>query len=66
MSASGSKVVSDHASDLSSTKKPILFVGFLFLETDLLLELGIADDLVQSRRNSRVPQFKIRKILTCN
>ena len=26
-------------------------MGFLFLETDLLLELGILDDLVQSRGN---------------
>ena len=41
MSASHSKVVVDHEGDLSSSKKPILLLGFLFLETDLLLELGI-------------------------
>ena len=46
----------DHVSDLSSTKEPILFVSFLFLETDLFLEVGILDDLVQSRSNSRIQQ----------
>ena len=29
-------------------RKPVLFLGFLFLETDLLLNVGILDDLVQS------------------
>ena len=32
-------VVVDHESDLSSSKQPVLFVGFLLLEADLLLEL---------------------------
>ena len=39
MSTSDSKVVVDHESDLSSTKEPILFLGFLFLQTDLFLEV---------------------------
>ena len=39
MSTSDSKVVVDHVSDLSSTKKPILFLSFLFLETDLFFLL---------------------------
>ena len=52
------KVVVDHVSDLSSTKKPILFLSFLFLQTDLFLEVGILDDLVQSRRNPRVQHLK--------
>ena len=39
MSTSDSKVVVNHVSDLSSSKKPILFLGFLFLQSDLLFEL---------------------------
>ena len=47
MSTSDSKVVVDHVSDLSSAKEPTLFLSFLFLQTDLFLEVGILDDLVQ-------------------
>ena len=47
MSTSDSKVVLDHESDLSSTKKPILFLSFLFLQTDFFLEVGILDDPVR-------------------
>ena len=54
MSTSHSKVVVDHEGDLSASQKSVLFLGFLFLETDLLLEVGILDDLVQSRSDSRV------------
>ena len=60
MSASQSKVVVDHEGDLSSSQKLVNFLGFLFLETDLL-EVGILDDLVQSRSNRRVKHFKIWK-----
>ena len=35
-------------------------------ETDLLLELGILDDLVQSRSNLRVQHLEIYKILSRN
>ena len=66
MSASHSKVVVDHEGELSSSKKPVLFLGFLFLETDLLLELGILDDLEQNRSNLRVQHLKIWKILSRN
>ena len=66
MSASDSKVVADHGSDLSSAKEPDLFLSFLFFETDLLLELEILGDLVQSRSDSRVQHFEIREILACN
>ena len=59
MSTSHSKVVVDHESDLSSSEEPILFLGFLFLETDLHLEVGILDDLVQSRSNLRVQHLRI-------
>ena len=36
-----------------------LLLGFLFLETGLLLELGILDDLVRSRSRLRAQQNKI-------
>ena len=35
----------------------------MFLETDLLLELGIPDDLVQSRSNLRVQHLEMWKTL---
>ena len=60
MSASNREVVSDHVSDLSSAKKQIFFLSFLFLQTDLFLEVGILDDLVQSRRNPRIQHLKVR------
>ena len=58
MSTSDSKVVVDHVSDLSSTKKPVICLGSLFLQTDLFLEIGILDDLIQSRSNPRVQAFQ--------
>ena len=60
MSASESKVVVDRVSDLSSSKNPILLLGFPFFQAHLLLEVGILGDLVQSRSNSRVQHFEIR------
>ena len=66
MSASHSKVVVDHEGDLSSSWKPVLFPGFLFLKSDPFLDLVILDDLVQCRCNSRVHHLKIREILTLN
>ena len=65
MSTSHSKVVVDRKSDLSSSWKPVRFLGFLFLETDLL-ELGILIDLVQSRSNLRVQHLEIWKNLSAN
>ena len=38
----------------SPSQKPVLFLGFLFFETDLLLEVRNLDDLVQSRGNLRI------------
>ena len=66
MNASNSKIVVDHQGDLSSSQKPILFLGFLFLETDLLLEVGVLDDLLQSRSDLRVQHFEIRERLARN
>ena len=37
----------DQVSDLSSMKETVLFLSFLFLQTDLSFELGIMDDSVQ-------------------
>ena len=62
MSSSDSKVVVDYVSDPSSAKESILFLSFLFLQTDLSLEVGILDDLVQSRRNPRIQHLKIREM----
>ena len=58
VSTSDSKVDEDHGSDLSSAKEPIFFLSFLFLQTDPFLEVGILDDLIQSRCNSRVRHLK--------
>ena len=62
MSASNLGVVVDHVSDLSSAMETIFFLSFLFLETDLFLEVGILDDLVQSRRYPRVRHLKVREM----
>ena len=45
--SSDAEVLVDQVSDLSSTKETVLFLGFLFLQTDLSFELGIVDDSVQ-------------------
>ena len=41
MGASVSEVVVNHESELSTSKKPIIFLSFLFLQTDILFEVGI-------------------------
>ena len=41
------EILVDQVSDLSSTKETVLFLGFLFLQTDLSFEEGIMDDSVQ-------------------
>ena len=41
------EVLVDQVSDLSSAKETVLFSGFLFLQTDLSLEVRIMDDSVQ-------------------
>ena len=42
-------------------REPVLLLGILLLEADLLLELGILDDLVQSRSIVRVQHFQNRE-----
>ena len=50
-----------HEGDLSSSSKQVLLLGFLLLETDLLLELRSLDDLARRRSNLRVQHLKIWK-----
>ena len=45
-------------------EEPILLLSFLFLQTDLFIEVGILDDLVQRRCNSRVQHLKIQEMST--
>ena len=52
--SSDPEVLVDQVSDLSSTKETVLFLGFLFLQTDLSFEAGIMDDSVQCWSNFRV------------
>ena len=56
MSASNPEVVVDHARD-----SVFLFLGFLFLEADIVLELEILHDPVQIWRNLRVQHLEIWK-----
>ena len=44
--SSDPEVLVDQVSDLSSTKETVLFVGFLFLQTDFSFEVRIMDDFV--------------------
>ena len=37
----------DQVGNLSTSKETVLFLGRLFLQTDLPFEMGIVDDLVQ-------------------
>ena len=64
MSASESKVIMDDEGDLSPSQKPVLSGCFVLLEADLLSELGILDDLIQSWGNLRVQHLKIWKIFS--
>ena len=41
----------DQVGNLSTSKETVLFLGFLFLQTDFHFEMGIMDDLVQGWSN---------------
>ena len=43
------EVVVDQVSDLSSAKESVCFLSLLLRQSDLLLEVGILDDLVQAQ-----------------
>ena len=45
--SSDPEVLVDQASDLSSVKETVLFLGFLFLQTDPSFEVRIMDDSIQ-------------------
>ena len=60
MSSSDPELFVYQVGNLSSSKETVLFVGFLFLQTDSPFELGIMNDFVQCRSNPRIKNFKIR------
>ena len=62
MSANHSEVVGKHGR--RSSKKPVLFLRVLLLETVVLLELGILSDLVKNRSDLRVQHLEVWKILS--
>ena len=47
MAPSDPEVIVDQVGNLSAAKETVLFLGFLFLQTDSPFELGIMDDFVQ-------------------
>ena len=47
MTPSDPEVIVDQLGNLSAAKETVLFLGFLFLQTDFPFEMGIMDDLVQ-------------------
>ena len=47
MGSSDPEVIVDQVSSLPAANETVLFLGFLFLQTDSPFELGIMDDLVQ-------------------
>ena len=59
MGSSDPEVFADQASDLSSAKETVLFLGFLFLQTDSSFEVKIVNNFVQRRSNPRIKYFKI-------
>ena len=54
-SVSNPEVVVNHVGDLFSAEEQILFLSFLFFQTDVFLEARILDDLVQGRTQSSCP-----------
>ena len=51
----------DHERNLSSTEKSVFHLGLWLLRTDILLEVGVHDDLFQVGRNLRIKHPKIRE-----
>ena len=47
MGSSDPELFVDQVGNLSSAKETVLFLGFLFLQTDFPFEMGIMDDVVQ-------------------
>ena len=47
MGSSDPELFVDQLGNLSTSKETVLFLGFLFLQTDFPFEMGIMDDFVQ-------------------
>ena len=47
MGSSDPELFVDQVGNLSTSKETVLFLGFLFLQTDFPLEMGMMDDFVQ-------------------
>ena len=47
MGSSDPELIVDQVSNLSAVKETVLFLGFLFLQTDSSFEMRIMDDFVQ-------------------
>ena len=58
VSSSDPEAIVDQVSNLSSTKETVLFLGFLFLQTDSSFEEGIMEDLFRAEANPRIKHFK--------
>ena len=52
MDSSDQEVIVDHVGNLSATKESVLFLGFLFLQTDSPFEMGIMDDFCPALKQS--------------
>ena len=48
--SSDPEVLIDQASDASSSEKAVLFLGFLFFQTDPTFEVRIMDDFCEGER----------------
>ena len=66
MGSSDPEVIVDQVGNLSTAKETVLFLGFVFLQTDSPFELGIIDDFIQRWSNPRIKYFKIRHWNTTN
>ena len=52
--------------NLSSTEKSVCLLCPLLLQTDFLLEVGVRDDLLRSRRNLCIKHLEIRESTPSN
>ena len=54
------EMIVDQVGNLSTSKETVLFLGLSFLQTDFPFEMGIMNDFVQCRSNSRIKYFKFK------
>ena len=60
MSANSSKMLVDHISNLSASKKPIEFLSIPLFDIRSSSEVLVRDDPLQSRRHLRIKHLKVR------